>query len=45
MANPNLLARFRDEVLLAGPESTLPSNLSQFWLEELVVVNSSRTRF
>ncbi|WP_409288488.1 hypothetical protein [Pseudomonas sp. KCJK8927] len=35
MANPNLLVRFRDEVLLAGPESSLPSNLSQFWLEEL----------
>ena len=35
MATPNLLARFRDEVLLAGPESSLPSNLSQFWLEEL----------
>lgn len=35
MANPNLLALFRDEVLLTGPESSLPSNLSQFWLEEL----------
>lgn len=23
------------EVLLTGPESSLPSNLSQFWLEEL----------
>jgi hypothetical protein len=38
MANPNLLALFRDEVLLTGPESSLPSNLSQFWLEELRVI-------
>ncbi|MEE6443726.1 MULTISPECIES: hypothetical protein [Pseudomonas] len=35
MALPNLLARFRDEVLHAGPQSTLPINLSEFWLEEL----------
>jgi hypothetical protein len=35
MAHPNLLARFRDEVLLTGPESSLPSNLPEFWLDEL----------
>ena len=35
MSENQLLSRFRDEVLYAGPESTLPGNLDDFWLAEL----------
>ncbi|MBC3450860.1 hypothetical protein HU745_07315 [Pseudomonas mosselii] len=35
MKDLKLLTRFRDEVLFTGPESTLPSNLTDFWLDEL----------
>ncbi|WP_414867112.1 hypothetical protein [Pseudomonas donghuensis] len=35
MKRPNILRRFQEEVILRGAESTLPSNLDDFWLAEI----------
>jgi len=35
MMSNDLLLQFKQEVLDAGPESTLPSNLSESWIERL----------
>lgn len=35
MGDIELLTRFKDEVLQSGSESTLPKNLTDFWLTEL----------
>lgn len=35
MDNSEILRKFRDEVLQSGPESTLPKNLSDYWLGAL----------
>ncbi len=35
MRKNNMLTRFVEEVLKAGPEATLPCNLNEYWLGEL----------
>lgn len=35
MKAEHVLKRFQDEVLKIGPETTLPSNLSDYWLTEI----------
>ena len=35
MSQAHILQRFHEEVMKTGPEATLPSNLNDFWLDEL----------
>lgn len=35
MSGKHVLQRFQEEVLRSGPEATLPSNLSGYWLTEI----------
>lgn len=35
MSEVNILTRLNEEVLLSGPETTLPINLSDYWLAEI----------
>lgn len=35
MSGKHVLQRFQEEVLSSGPEATLPSNLSDYWLAEI----------
>ncbi|NYT79079.1 hypothetical protein H0A71_19010 [Alcaligenaceae bacterium] len=35
MSGKHVLQRFQEEVLRSGPEATLPSNLSDYWLAEI----------
>ena len=35
MSEKHILKRFKEEVMMLGPEATLPSNLSDYWLTEI----------
>lgn len=35
MSEKGTLKRFKEEVMMFGPEATLPSNLSDYWLTEI----------
>lgn len=35
MSNAHMLKRFQEEVMKQGCEATLPSNLNDFWIDEL----------
>lgn len=35
MSEKHILRRFQEEVIMCGPEATLPSNLSDYWLTEI----------